>query len=87
MVEEATVPARRLERDRDKIDPVAKQMASYLVCLRYDARFALERTSLRGSCYWARLVAKGSAIDQLLVGDPIVLVQSCRVANYGPSDC
>ncbi len=34
----------------DKIEPVAAQMASYLVCLRYDARCALVRTSLRGSC-------------------------------------
>ncbi len=34
----------------EKIDPVAAHMASYLVCLRSSARFALARTSLRGSC-------------------------------------
>ena len=44
---------RRLERRKkgEKIDPFATQMASYLACLRSSARFALVRTSLRGSCF------------------------------------
>ena len=57
----------------DKIEPVAAQMASYLVCLRYDARFALMRTS--DVLLWARLVVKAAArlINSWLV-TPIGLV-------------
>ncbi len=65
------MPARRLEREHgDNIDPVVAQMASYFACLRSSARFALLRTSLRGSFLWAQLVAKGSTVDEVLVGDP-----------------
>jgi hypothetical protein len=50
MVEEAPYPPVISSAKGDKIDPVAAQMASYMVCLRSSARFALVRTSLRGSC-------------------------------------
>jgi hypothetical protein len=59
MVEEAPCPPVVSSAKGDKTDPVAVQMASYLVCLRSSARFALMRTSLRGSCssgpgWWLR---------------------------------
>ena len=50
--EEAPCPPVDSSAKGDKIDPVAKQMAqmaSYLAYSRSSARFALVRTSLRGS--------------------------------------
>ena len=49
MVEEDPCPPVVSRAKGEKTDPVAAQMASYLVCLRSSARFALVRTSLRGS--------------------------------------
>ena len=54
----------------DKTDPAAVQMASYLACLRSSARFALARTSLRGSVPLGPAGGQGSPVDQLVVGDP-----------------
>jgi hypothetical protein len=53
----------------DKIDPVAAQMAAYLVAL-LRVLCAGEDVVAGIVILWARLVAKGSPVGQLLVGDP-----------------
>ncbi len=69
-----------------KIDPVAAQMRSYLACLRSSARFALVRTSLRGSCssgpgWWPRAAR---LINSWLV-TPIGLVDRELLRLIGPT--
>jgi hypothetical protein len=75
----------------DKIDPVPAQMASYLACLCSSARLALVRTSLRGSSSpgpgWARLVAKGSAVDELLVVTSLGTACFARTLRCSEKSC
>ncbi len=88
------MPARRFAR-KDKTDPVAAQMASYLACLRSSARFALVRTSLRGSSCSsaslpgrARLVVKAGAVVNSWLVTPIGLVDvtsRCQLRAAGLS--